>query len=644
VDKHSPTDPRTLNIRRLALQQMDLPEHTCVGDMSSADVLKLIHELETHQIELEMQNEALRLSQVELEESRDRYSDLYDLSPVGYATLTSKGLILEANLYLAEMLGLNRSQVIGKRLSHYVHYDSQDTYHLFMSQMDEAQAQQACEVRLATSAQSGTNAEYSETHNEAERWVRIDSRVRFGKNAEYFQIHLSISNISEQHRDRELLKHRAHYDQLTTLPNRELFVERLEQELAHLKRNNCSGALFFIDIDDFKLINDSLGHSVGDQVLKHVAHVLNGSIRQEDTCARFGGDEFVVLLRDLNRDKEIAASEALSIANKIKESLGKSYYIGGLDFRVEVSVGIVLIPEGKESVDEVMSHADITMYKAKKSGKNGIEFYDNDMQPHVKRLLELQQDLRRALDENEYSIHYQPQTDEHNHVIGAECLLRWSHPSKGNVTPGEFIPVLEQSGSMMIPVGKWVLASACEKLVLWQNMGAPFSRLTLAVNVSPKQFNSSEFVQHVIGVLKETGANPEQLVLEITENMLLINIESVIEKMNQLKDIGVTFSLDDFGTGYSSLSYLKRLPIDTLKIDQSFVRNVDRDKDNSMLVETMLTMASHLELKVIAEGVETEAEKTVLIEKGCYCFQGFLFSKPLIDSDFESVVRNSIEN
>ncbi|MFT6916848.1 MAG: diguanylate cyclase (GGDEF)-like protein/PAS domain S-box-containing protein [Motiliproteus sp.] len=605
-----------------------------VAALDTDEILNLVQELHTHQVELELQNEELRGTQLELLDSRNRYSELYDFAPVGYLTLSPHGVILEANLGSAEMLGITRSQLLEQRLSTFFHAQAQDEVFLYLSSIKKTHIRQRRELRLLDHPVGN-----KDTGADASLWVRLDGKPTLNVEGEIDCIYLSLSDITEQRHAYALLERQALYDTLTGLPNRQLLLNRLGLNLAHLRRGSNHGSLLYIDIDNFKQINDSFGHATGDRVLQHVAEVLRVSLRAEDTAARLGGDEFVVLLTELDSNTSIAAVEAEAIANKIKTALLQTLVLEDYSIQTEVSIGIVLFPNGAKTIDEIFSHADIAMYRVKRSGDNGIGFYHKDIHEKFRKRLEISQNLRLALSNHEFELFYQPQVDLYERILGAECLLRWQHPLKGMILPGEFISIMEDS-SLIMEVGTWVLTHACKKLAQWEALGPPFSQLSLAVNVSPKQFNQGDFFDRVEMLVQQTGANPKRLVLEITESMLLTHIETTIERMKRLQHLGVMFSIDDFGTGYSSLSYIKRLPIDTLKIDQSFVRNIHLDADNAILVDTILSMAEHLKLKVIAEGVETAAEQAPLIAKGCRYFQGYLFSYPLPCNDFERLVQS----
>lgn len=624
------------DLRRQAESRKEMQQEKFVADiaaLNTEEVLNLVHELHTHQIELELQNDELRRTQLELLDSRNRYSELYDFAPVGYLTISPQGRILEANLSSTEMLGITRSQLIKQRLSDFFHIESQDEGYLYLSCILKTHDRLRRELRFRD------HRAVSAADEDTSFWVRLDGKPMLNADGGIDRIHLSISDITVQRRAYALLERQALYDPLTELPNRQLLINRLKQDLSHLQRGANHGGLLYFDIDNFKLINDSFGHSAGDKVLQHVADVLRECLRAEDTAARLGGDEFVVLLSELNSDPSIAVVETEAIAYKIRNRLLEPLILEEYSIQTEVSIGITLFPNGAQTADDIITHADIAMYRAKKDVDNAIAFYHRDMFEQHRKRLEISLDLRLALTNHEFELYYQPQVDQTERIIGAECLLRWQHPHKGMILPDEFISILEDT-SLIMDVGVWVLVQACQQLAQWQGLGAPFSKLSLSVNVSSKQFNQSDFFDRVEMILNQTGADPKRLVLEITESMLLINIEATIERMKRLQRVGVTFSVDDFGTGYSSLSYIKRLPLDTLKIDQSFVRNIQHDADNAMLVDTILSMAEHLKFTVIAEGIETTAEQTALIDKGCRYFQGYLFSYPVPCDDFERLVQS----
>ena len=424
----------------------------------------------------------------------------------------------------------------------------------------------------------------------------------------------------------------AFYDALTGLPNRRLLMDRLHQALTASMRSGLHGAVLFLDLDHFKIINDTRGRDFGDMLLFEVAKRLEFCLREGDTVARLGGDEFVVVLT-LGADTTEAATQAELVAEKIRAALNQPYRLESFTYRITPSIGIVLFKRLGENVDDLLKHADAAMYQAKTAGRNAIRFYDPAMQTAIEARVELGEELHRALEHRQFRLHYQVQVDSLRYPVGAEALLRWEHPRRGSILPEQFIPLAEEIG-LIAPIGLWVLQTACAQLKTWQQ--DPLTRdLILAVNVSAKQFHQVDFISQVQRVLLESGARGSQLKLELTENTALENVEDAITKMQALKLLGLGFSMDDFGTGYSSLQYLKRLPLDQIKIDQSFVRDITTDPNDAAIVQTIIAMTEVLGLDVIAEGVETEAQKEFLDLRGCRSFQGFLFGKPVPIEQFE---------
>lgn len=419
----------------------------------------------------------------------------------------------------------------------------------------------------------------------------------------------------------------AFYDQLTGLPNRQLLLDRLEKALSSSARHDNTGAILFIDLDDFKTLNDTRGHDVGDQLLKQVANRLLGCVRRNDTVARIGGDEFIVLLEDLDPDLEVASQQAEIMSEKILEALPQPYYIGGIEQFSTLSIGLTLFQGEKESVDELLKQADLAMYQAKAAGRNTRRFFNPTMQARVLEHAALANDIRKGMQNDEFVLYFQPQVNKQHRLVGAEVLLRWNHPTRGLTTPGEIIPVAEETG-LILSLGDWVLRSACEVLSQWAEHERTRD-LTLSVNISARQLHQADFVQQVQAIIAETGADAHKLKLELTESMLLNDVEDTIQKMHKLREHGVAFSLDDFGTGYSSLSYLRQLPLDQLKIDQSFVRDLAFNNQESNIAQTIVSLANGLGISVIAEGVETEEQCRRLASYGCIEYQGYLFGRPV---------------
>ncbi len=429
----------------------------------------------------------------------------------------------------------------------------------------------------------------------------------------------------------------AFYDPLTTLPNRRLLLDRINQALVNSTRSGKDGALLFIDLDHFKTLNDSLGHAVGDQLLMQVATRLTYCVREGDTVARLGGDEFVVMLENLSTHELEAAAQVEVIGAKILAALNETYQLSNNTYQSTVSIGVALFSDHNQSQEDLLKHADIAMYQVKKAGRNAIRFFDPYMQDAIHSRVSLEQELRKALELQQFELHYQIQVDSSLRAIGAEALIRWLHPDRGLVSPYHFVPLAEETG-LVLPMGLWVLASACAQLKAWQQNKLT-QALTLSINVSAKQFRQANFVAQVQAAVDEYDINPMLLKLELTESILLDHIDDTITTMNALKEIGIRFSLDDFGTGYSSLQYLKRLPLYQLKIDQSFVRDIAIDSSDQAIVRTIIAMAHTLNLNVIAEGVETEEQKELLINNGCTHYQGYLFGRPVPIELFEQSLQ-----
>ncbi len=433
-------------------------------------------------------------------------------------------------------------------------------------------------------------------------------------------------DISDRKKHEEEIERLAFYDGLTGLPNRRLLMDRLGRATAANERLGQCGAVLFIDLDNFKDLNDTLGHDKGDQLLARVAARLLEVTRKSDTVARLGGDEFVVLLEGLGASRAEATRRAEHVGRTIVERLSRPYRLDAHQIHSTPSIGVTLFGDGAGSVDELLQQADLAMYQAKSAGRNTLRLFDPQMQILVAAGAELEADLRGAQQRGELLLHYQPIVDAEGCITGVEALLRWSHPQRGMVSPAQFIPVAEKSG-LILPIGGWVLETACRQLKLWA-ANAATRHLTASVNVSARQLRQDDFVHQVVQTLQRHGVPASRLRLELTESMLLNDVEDVIGKMNALKSIGVGFSLDDFGTGYSSLSYLKRLPLDQLKIDQSFVREVPTSNSDASIARVIVGLARSLGLGVVAEGVETEAQRRFLLDNGCDGFQGYLFARP----------------
>jgi diguanylate cyclase (GGDEF)-like protein/PAS domain S-box-containing protein len=449
----------------------------------------------------------------------------------------------------------------------------------------------------------------------------------------------SFSDISQFKEAEERIHLLAFYDPLTGLPNRRLLYDRLHQAYASSGRSNAYGAILFIDLDNFKVINDTRGHEVGDKLLIEVAKRLNECVRSEDTVARLGGDEFVVMLDSLSEDSVQAQQQVEAVGHKILHVFSSSFVIDGYAHHTSPSIGVSLFRDHDVKVDELLKRADTAMYQAKQSGRNTLRFYDPEMQQALEARLVLEAEMRASLMAGDFRVYYQPQVNHQGRIMGAEALLRWQHPVRGLVGPADFIPLAEETG-LIAPLGEWVLAEACKQLKLWEK-DPETQHLQLSVNVSARQFRQGTFVDQVQIALFMGNADPKRLKLELTESLVLEDVEGTIEKMKKLKQMGVSFSMDDFGTGQSSLTYLKKLPLDQLKIDKSFVQDITKDPDDAVIVQTITAMAINLGLDVIAEGVETQEQRTFLEHCGCLVYQGYLFSKPVPVEAFNAMLQGA---
>ena len=462
-------------------------------------------------------------------------------------------------------------------------------------------------------------------------WASVSGTPIFASDGTFLGYRGIGRDVTAQKEREEDIVRLAFYDPLTNLPNRRLLVDRLGKALVTSGRSQTRGALLFIDLDNFKDLNDTMGHDVGDQLLEKVANRLSLCVRQGDTVARFGGDEFVVMLVDLSAEVASAVDQVKTVSQKILETLNLPFELRGSVHFSTPSIGMTLFSGQHQTVDDLLKRADLAMYQAKEAGRNTMRFFDPEMQAAVARRAALETDLRQGMERNEFVLHYHAVMNREGHVVGVEALVRWLHPQRGRVMPLDFIPAAEQSGLIM-QLGYWVLKSACDQLVLW-SADPKKQGLSIAINISARQFRHAEFVTDILGTLTQTGANPHRLKLELTESLLLTDVHEATAKMQTLRDVGVRFALDDFGTGYSSLSYLKNLPLDELKIDKSFVGDLLTDPKNAAIALTVLALGLSLGLDVVAEGVETHEQLEYLAQHGCEFFQGYLFGQPVTDEE-----------
>lgn len=467
------------------------------------------------------------------------------------------------------------------------------------------------------------------------RWLRFRAAPLRNARGEVIGAIETLEDITGRRKAEQTLQHQAYHDALTGLPNRMLLNDRLTLTLAHAHRSQQMVALLFLDLDRFKKINDTLGHNVGDRLLQAVAKRLTALVREGDTVARMEGDEFILLLPGIARAEDVAR-----IARRILEAFKHPWMLDGQELHITASIGIALYPGDGEDAETLLKNAGIAMYRAKKQGRNNYQLYNQIMNVRTTKRLALGNSLRHALEREEFVVYYQPQVNiSTGEITGVEALVRWQHPDLGLLSPAEFIPLAEETG-LIIPIGEWVLRTACAQNKAWQDAG--YRPVTVTVNISARQFQQQNLVETVGRVLKETGLDPHYLVLEITESAAMQNADLTIATLRSLKEIGIHISIDDFGTGYSSLSYLKYFPLDTLKIDGSFVQDLTTDPNNAAIVTAIITMAHSLKLKVIAEGVETQEQFTFLKQQKCDGIQGYLFSEPLPAGAFEKMLMQDV--
>lgn len=694
----------------------------------------LVEELQIHQVELEMQNESLRQSQLELEESRDRYRDLYEFSPIGYLTLNRQGMIVEINLTATELLGRERSQLVNRHFAPLVAGQDADRWYFFVKDamkkggmtsttevtmtrpggqfiarvdclslkstgtpagvrmaLSDVTASKEADIELRVAAIAFESQEAMMVTDSAGAILRVNKAfaqhtgysagelrgktpavLKSGRHDSFFyqqmwallkkngtwsgtiwnrykngKVYAEWLNLSAvydergfishyvssyssitQNREAEAEIHRmAYYDPLTLLPNRRFLQERLEQSLTHCEHNRCRGAVLFVDLDNFKILNDAHGHDVGDLLLTMVARRLESAAPNLSTVSRLSGDEFVIVLDDLSSIVEEATEQARQVAEGVCRALNQPYELRGPEFNCTASVGIALFQGEKHGVKRLLKRADLALYQAKAAGRNRVHFFDADMQSQFDARNMLIHDLQQALALDQFRLYYQIQVDHLYRAISVEALLRWQHPKHGLLEPDTFIPLAEETG-LILPIGQWVLKTACEQIRNWsERAGAP---IHMAINVSARQFRQPNFVDDVKKTLAETGADPACLGLELTESVVISDLQDTIAKMHALKQMGIRLSMDDFGTGYSSLSTLSSLPLDQLKIDQSFIQklNPNADANNEIVTQSIITLGRTLGLQVIAEGVETYNQLDFLERHGCNAYQGYLFGRP----------------
>lgn len=466
-------------------------------------------------------------------------------------------------------------------------------------------------------------------------WLRTQGQVECDNNNHPMMVRAAVSDISEYKNAQEEISRLAYYDPLTTLANRRLLLDRLHQYCAAAKRNKTSGVVFYLDLDRFKLLNDSLGHASGDILLVEVARRLMEVFRTDDTVARIGGDEFVVVVPVIAGGMHMVVHKARVIADKLRATLAADYIINGLNYHLSSSIGLAVFPEDGDTAEQIIKNADVAMFEAKKNGRNAVAFYSAEQQQDADRRVIIEQDLRQAIKYKQFELYYQPKINGEGLCVGVEALIRWQHPKRGLIFPIDFIGIAEEAG-LIVDIGRWVVEAACLQLKAWKNQICQIEGFRISVNISPVQFRRKDFVSNIQDVLKRSAVSPDNVMLEITEDMLIEDVDEAVERINQLKKLGVKISIDDFGTGYSSLYYLKHLPLDEIKIDRVYVQNIINDKDDAAIVKTIMDIARHFSLDPVAEGVENNKQAVFLQKIGCKVFQGFFYSKPMTAAGFSA--------
>lgn len=559
-----------------------------------------------------------RDSERALRKSEERYRAVFQntVDAISISRIDN-GTYLEGNPAFFKMLGYSADEIIGKTAATLSVWERPEELQKLLDLISEHE-----EVR---------NFEASFRRKDGALFWGLLSSSRIDIDGIACRITVT-RDITERKKSEELINFLAYFDQLTQLPNRISLMDRLRRTMNTETAGHAYGAVVLIDLDDFKTLNDTIGHESGDFVLKQVAQRLSGCVKPGDTVARLGGDEFIVLLADLGDAENSAATQATAMAEKFQFVLSQEYILNTGSHHNTSSIGVCLFRGHETDCETLLKQVELAMYRAKQAGRNLIRFFDPEMEVAARKRANLEIALRRALLEDEFVLHYQAQIAG-GQLLGAEVLVRWRHPQRGMVSPAEFIPLAEETG-LIVPLGLWVLESACLQLVRW-GADPHFEHLTIAVNVSVKQFLQINFVEQILAVVAKTGVDPKQLKLELTESLMASNVDSIIEKMHALRAKGIRFSLDDFGTGYSSLAYLKRLPLDQLKIDQTFVRDLLVSPDDASIAKTIIKLGEYLGIGVIAEGVETHEHQVFLAELGCKAYQGYLYGRPMAIEDFE---------
>ena len=610
MKKPSDTAPNAASLRQLAERQLATKAKTLTGNL--IDERRLMHELQVHQIELEMQNEALQEARTAAELALERYAELFDFAPIAYFILGADGIIQQTNFGGGLLLGRERSRLVGKPFAHSIASDYRAVFKQFLANV------------FACVGDVSQHCEASLRDGDTLKWVTIEAIADQTRQT----CLAAVLDVTEKKRSEEVIRQQANIDPLTGLPNRRMFLNRLERAINRSHRAGRKMALLFLDLDHFKDINDTLGHDVGDELLKKTTLRLQACIRATDTLARPGGDEFTLIMDELDDAKSVSR-----VAQSILQAMTAPFQLKSQSCYISFSIGIALYPDDASNLEDLLKKADQAMYAAKQQGRNRSCYFTPAMQQAAEIRLRLVNDLHGALANHQFWVAYQPIVElATGHIHKAEALLRWQHPTLGLISPAEFIPVAEDTG-MIIDIGEWVFHQAVKQVEKWRAQGQPLFQIS--VNKSPVQFGDSH--TDWFKYLQRLGLPGTCIVVEITEGLLLDVSPLVAEKLLAFRDTGMQVSLDDFGTGYSSLSFLKKFHIDYLKIDQNFVSNLTVDSTDLALCEAIILMAHKLGIKVIAEGIETAAQRDLLLLAGCDYGQGYLFSKPVSAEEFEKL-------
>ncbi len=568
---------------------------------------------------------ALALERIREEEARleseKQFRDMFDNAPVAYHELDTEGRYTRINRTQELLLGYTNDELIGRH-----------PWEFIVEKVSQGATADKLAGKVPLKAVERTFIRKDGRHVS----VLNEDRLIYGENGKVTGIRTTLQDITALKSLEEQLTHQALHDPLTKLGNRVLFRDRVEHAINRIKRTQAPIAVLFLDLDNFKSVNDSLGHAAGDELLVKVTERLQACLRTSDTPARFGGDEFAVLLEDMER-----ADQAAMIAERIRLVLCTPFTIAGSETFISTSIGIATTTTANETPEELLRNADVAMYLSKSNGKDRYTIFENEMHDVLIKRVQLESDMRSAIESRQFELHYQPIMDLHSErMMGMEALVRWNHPEQGLIPPLDFIPIAEQTG-LIVPLGRWILEEACRQAREWQISFQHTKPLSITVNVGSRQFHEGDLLKTVEDALAISQLPPQSLVLEITESTMLSNAQTTIKKLNQLKELGIRFAIDDFGTGYSSLSYLQRFPVDILKIDKSFIDTIDLDKEGAAVAKAIITMSETLNLKTIAEGIESLGQKAVLQNLGCELGQGFHFARPLRSADMNEFLRTS---